>query len=184
LSVPRIRLPLIIAAVSVVLTVASATLASAADDKSAAEAASALRGATAQFYNLSTAQAGGYSELKDAAGLTCIANGADGAMGVHYVRGDLVGDGNIDALRPEAVIYEPQGDGYMQLVGVEYVVLKADWDAKHSEMPSLFGEQFKTIDAGNRYGLPAFYELHAWVWQHNELGQFQDWNPSVKCPQA
>src|SRR4029450_6614266 len=105
-------------------------------------------------------------------------------MGIHYVRGDLVGDGTIDALRPEAVIYEPQGDGYMQLVGSETGLMKAAWDPSHRGAPSLFGEQFKTIDAGNRYGLPAFYELHAWVWQHNELGQFQDWNPKVKCPQA
>jgi hypothetical protein len=180
---PRFRLPFAIAAITVVLTIASATLATAADDKAATEYATALRGATAPFYNLPTAQADGYGILADAKGITCIDNPDIGAMGVHYVRGDLVGDGTIDPLRPEAVIYEPQPDGYMQLVGVEYVVMKADWDAKNSAPPTLFGEQFKTVAAGNRYGLPAFYELHAWVWQHNEIGTYEDWNPRVKCPQ-
>jgi hypothetical protein len=34
----------------------------------------------------------------------------------------------------------------------------------------------------NRYGLPAFWELHAWVWRHNPNGLFDDWNPRVSCP--
>jgi hypothetical protein len=177
----RIRLPIIIAAVTAVLTVASATLATAADDKAATEAAARLRGATEPFYDLSTAQAAGYQILADAKGITCIDMPDMGAMGVHYVRGDLVGDGDIDPLRPEAVIYEPQPDGFMQFVGVEYVVLKSDWEAKHSGVPALFGQQFNLIQEGNRYGLPPFYELHAWVWQHNSMGTFKDWNPQVSC---
>jgi hypothetical protein len=36
----------------------------------------------------------------------------------------------------------------------------------------------------NRYGLPPFYELHAWVWKHNPSGMFNDWNPLVTCPTA
>ena len=31
--------------------------------------------------------------------------------------------------------------------------------------PSLFGKHFTLIPAGNRYGLPDFYELHAWIWR-------------------
>jgi len=34
---------------------------------------------------------------------------------------------------------------------------------------------------GNRYGLPPFYELHAWIWQNNPDGMFKDWNPSGSC---
>jgi len=37
---------------------------------------------------------------------------------------------------------------------------------------------------GNRYGLPPFYELHAWLWKHNPAGMFDDWNPRVVCPAA
>ena len=69
----------------------------------------------------------------------------------------------------------------LRLVGVEYVVFKADWDAKHDSWPTLFGQNLKLVQAGNRYGLPDFYELHAWIWRPNPSGIFQDWNPSVTC---
>lgn len=39
-----------------------------------------------------------------------------------------------------------------------------------------------TSKAANRYDIPAFYELHAWVWKHNPSGVFEGWNPSVHCP--
>ncbi len=32
-----------------------------------------------------------------------------------------------------------------------------------------------------RYGLPPFYELHAWIWKRNPSGTFSDWNPRVSC---
>ena len=47
-----------------------------------------------------------------------------------------------------------------------------------------FGRQFELVKAGNRYGLPAFYELHAWIWEHNPRGMFEDWNPRVSCAGA
>jgi hypothetical protein len=37
------------------------------------------------------------------------------------------------------------------------------------------------VPAGNRYGLPDFYELHAWIWKGNPRGVFDDWNPTVSC---
>jgi hypothetical protein len=27
-----------------------------------------------------------------------------------------------------------------------------------------------------------WYILHAWIWQHNPAGMFEDWNPTVTCP--
>ncbi|MGI8743126.1 MAG: hypothetical protein ACR2NN_11265 [Bryobacteraceae bacterium] len=47
-------------------------------------------------------------------------------MGQHYVNGDLVADGEIDASKPEALIYEPSQGG-LQLVGVEFVVIAETW---------------------------------------------------------
>ena len=38
------------------------------------------------------------------------------------------------------------------------------------------------IEPQNRYGLPAFYELHLWLWKPNSEGMFDDWNPKVVCP--
>jgi hypothetical protein len=140
--------------------------------------------ATARYHRLETAQAAGYGLLKDAAGISCIDNPGTGGMGVHYVKEALVGDPAIGAARPEALVYEPERNGRLRLVALEHVVLQAAWDAAHSAPPSLFGQQFSLVPAGNRYGLPAFYELHAWVGKHNPSGLFKDWNPRVHCPAA
>ena len=143
----------------------------------------AARHGTAPFRHLANAVTAGYGLLRDAAGIACIDNPA-GGMGVHYVKGALVGDGAVNASTPEALVYEPQANGRMRLVAVEYVVFQSDWDAAHAAPPSLFGHTFELVAAGNRYGLPAFYELHAWIWKHNPRGMFDDWNPRVTCAHA
>jgi hypothetical protein len=105
-------------------------------------------------------------------------------MGIHYVNGALVGDGELHATTPEALVYEPQPDGHERLVAVEYVVFQSAWDAAHDHPPQLFGREFELVPAGNRYGLPPFYELHAWLWTHNPSGAFADYSPRVHCPAA
>jgi len=119
--------------------------------------------------------------LSAAAGIACIDKAGEGGMGVHYVNGALVADGKVSASEPELVVYEPLKNGGQRLVAAEYVVFQAAWDAQHDEAPSLFGREFELVKAGNRYGLPAFYELHAWLWKHNPSGFFEDWNPRVTC---
>jgi hypothetical protein len=141
-----------------------------------------VRASTAAYHNLGIAQARGYSILADTAGKTCIDEPGMGAMGVHYVNGDLVGDPAIRAWQPEAMVYAPTANGGLQLAAVEYVVIKSAWDANHSAPPSLFGHEFMVTDAPNRYGLPAFYSLHVWAWDHNPAGTFEMWNPDVVCP--
>jgi len=138
-----------------------------------------VRAATARFHRLSTAQVAGYGLSTDAAGLACIEDpGGAGAMGTHFVNGALVGDGLIDAARPEALLYDRTGSGD-RLLGVEYVVLVSDWAGE--DPPSLFGHEFHLVEEPNRYGLPPFYELHAWVWKQNPAGTLEDWNPLVDC---
>jgi hypothetical protein len=109
-----------------------------------------------------------------------------GAMGIHYAKGSLVGDGAVDPLTPEAVIYEPRSHGRLRLVAVEYVVLKADWDANpdNTSPPSLFGHEFNFTPSPNRFGLPPFYSLHVWLYKHNPSGTFSMWNPTVSCAKA
>ena len=140
----------------------------------------AARAATAGFHHGHP----GYSLLTDAAGIACIDKPGEGGMGVHYVNGALVADGKVSASAPELVVYEPLANGGRRLVAAEYVVFQSDWDAKHDEAPELFGREFELVQAGNRYGLPAFYELHAWLWQHNPSGMFEDFNPRVTCAHA
>jgi hypothetical protein len=134
-----------------------------------------VRDATQQFINVNGATAAGYQPF-----LGCVSGPDHGAMGVHYVNGGLVGDGEIDASKPEALIYEPSNGG-MRLVGVEFVVIADAWLAHHSSPPVLEGQTFLFVDSPNRYGLPAHFELHVWAWRNNPNGAFVDWNNNVSC---
>jgi hypothetical protein len=111
----------------------------------------------------------------------CVHEPLAGSMGIHFVNADLAGVTVLDPRRPEALTYEVAPNGQLSLVGVEYVVFKDAWDAEHDELPSLFGQSFIEVPENNRYGIPAFYELHAWAWKSNPTGDFADWNPRVLC---
>src|SRR5215470_13684191 len=71
-----------------------------------------VRTATRKYTDVNAATAAGYGPFGG-----CVSGPDRGAMGVHYVNPGLVGDGLIDANKPEALIYEPSGDA-MRLVGV------------------------------------------------------------------
>jgi hypothetical protein len=43
---------------------------------------------------------------------------------------------------------------------------------------------FMLVEEPNRYELPAFYALHAWIWQENPSGVFESFNPDVTCANA
>jgi len=192
----RLLRTLAVASTSAVLLVGQAVAAFAhpQHDASALSMTSPARSATAKYHSLSVAKKAGYSILADTAGITCIADPQmGGAMGVHYVKSDLVKDPAIAAREPEALVYAPDRHGGLHLAALEYVVIKADWDAMQVQPsnyvgsrdapapPMLFGHEFNFTDAPNRYGLPPFYSLHAWVWKANPAGTFEMWNPSVTC---
>jgi len=134
-----------------------------------------VRDATKQFANVNAATAAGYQPF-----LGCVSGPDHGAMGNHYVNGALVGDGELDASRPEVLIYEAS-DGGLQLVGVEFVVFADTWLAHHDSAPVLEGQSFQFVSSPNRYGLPAHFELHVWAWRDNPNGAFVDWNNKVSC---
>ena len=69
----------------------------------------------------------------------------------------------------------------MRLVGVEFIVDAATWMAHHGAPPVLEGQTFQFVASPNRYGLPAFFELHVWAWRTNPNGAFVDWNTRVSC---
>jgi hypothetical protein len=140
------------------------------------------RAGSAGYHNVNTAIAAGYGLFTDVNGVACIDNPGVGAMGIHYVNSALVGDPTENAATPEAVVYEPEPDGHLRMVAVEYVVLKSAWDAAgNTAPPSLFGQTFMLIPSPNRFGLPDFYALHAWIGKYNPSGMFSMWNPDVSC---
>jgi hypothetical protein len=114
--------------------------------------------------------------------LGCVSGPLEGAMGVHFVNGSLLGNAELNPAQPEALIYEFSGS-QARLVGVEFIVLYDVWHQTHdlNDPPTIEGQLLNFNESPNRFGLPAFYELHVWAWRDNPLGAFVDWNPMVSC---
>ncbi|MGH9135222.1 MAG: hypothetical protein ACRDZZ_14885 [Ilumatobacteraceae bacterium] len=138
-----------------------------------------VRSATRRYRKVDRAIDDGYVQF-----FGCVHEPLAGSMGIHFVNGTLAGDAVIDAATPEALMYDVKSNGRLELMGAEYVVFKDAWDAANSQPPELFGQTFNTVESPNRYGLPAFYELHAWAWTENPTGAHQDYNPQVVCAGA
>jgi hypothetical protein len=96
-----------------------------------------------------------------------------GGMGFHYAKESAI-DNNVNLLEPEALLYEPQKNGQMRLVAVEYIVPYAV-RPRDGAPPVLFGQNFLQFDDFGVWG------LHAWVWKNNPAGMFAPWNPDVNC---
>lgn len=153
-----------------------------------------VKGATARFHSAAQAEQAGYVELRDAAGIACI-DSPDGGMGIHYVNTSLF-DATVDPLTPEALVYEPQPNGSLKLVALEYLVFEGALTGGTDErilnpddprIPDLFGVEMLRVPGpgeanANRYGVPAFFERHLWLYEENPAGTFADWNPNVSCP--
>jgi hypothetical protein len=135
-----------------------------------------VRESTERFKDVAMAEAEGY-----ALQFGCVSGSDAGAMGMHFVKGALVGDGEVDATRPEIVIYEPMPNGRLRLIGADYLVLADAWNAKHTSPPQLMGQLFHLFEAPNRFGLPAFYTLHVWAWKESPTGAFVNWHRNVSC---
>lgn len=145
----------------------------------------AARDATERFTSLNRAAAAGYG-LPPAGPLhECISSFDNtGAMGFHYINGALL-DSNVDARHPEALVYAPDRRGRLRLAALEYVVFQDAWTSAHGNtVPMLFGQMFMATGFPNRYGIPAFYSLHVWLYKHNPSGRFASFNPRVSCGAA
>jgi hypothetical protein len=127
------------------------------------------------YQDVNAAIAAGYEVFMD-----CMSN-TQGAQGIHYTKGALIEDPTLDALQPEALMYEQQSDGSLRLTGVEYLVFQEAWHVSGNKpAPVLLGREFylntTLLDK-------PFYGLHLWLWQYNPLDVFANWNPLVSCPQ-
>jgi len=105
--------------------------------------------------------------------IPCTSGVDGGAMGIHWVNAKYLGEAQPIVEHPQAVMYEPDAAGHMNLVGVEYITTTGP--------AKLEGQLFSFQNTPNRYGLPAFYELHVWAWKPNPHGAFADFNPAVTC---
>lgn len=163
----RFRIPILIILALAVAAAAGAVAIAQARGKS--ELAS-VRAATASFQQVENAMDAGWDFIAS----DCVDNPGVGGMGFHYVNTDLV-DLTIEPEKPEVLVYAPHANGKLRLVAVEYMVPAAPWDAANDAPPTAHGHEMHLnphLEA---------YVLHAWIWQNNPAGMFEDWNPRVSC---
>jgi len=136
-----------------------------------------VRHATAGFRDFSSIEKAGYGKLLD-----CFTNRQVGGMGQHYVNGDLVGDDKVDPMKPEALVYEPDGNGNMNLVAFEYLIFASKWDPNNTGRPApvLFDRPMHLMTTIPN--TPPVWAMHLWLWTDNPDGVFSDFNPLVFCP--
>src|SRR5437762_1541532 len=162
----------------------------------------AVRHAAAKYRDVGTAIAEGFTTDGKCMSAAMIGYPAKaGAMGLHYVRKDLIGitppapgarvtgtGTHTDFLHPSMLVYEPQSDGSLKLVAVENLVFESAWDAaRHKRPPSfhrvpyvlLKDDPNTTVDEAHNY--QPHYELHVWLFRHNPAGMFAEFNPNVTC---
>jgi hypothetical protein len=129
-----------------------------------------LRAATARFHDFEAAARAGWG-----ARITPCFNDPAGGMGYHYGNEALF-DGRVEALKPELLLYEPQKNGKLRFVAVEYIVPFDAWTAP--EPPELYGLSFHRNEGFK------LWVLHVWHFRENPSGIFADWNPKVSCRYA
>jgi hypothetical protein len=131
----------------------------------------AVRQATAPFQYVRVARNAGYTNQFPAG---CAASAA-GAQGFHFLNPSLVDD-KVDLLRPELVMYEPQADGTMKLVGVDYIIPFDKWTSP--DAPTLLGVPMMRNEP------LGVWALHIWAQRANPSGMFAMWNPAASCAYA
>ena len=130
-----------------------------------------VRQATARYHSTTQAIRAGYEGDGH-----CVEVPGLGGMGYHWANEDLV-DPVFDPANPEVLLYEPDKNGNLKLVGVEYIVINVGQDRPH------FGDHPFDID-----GVPPLmdeevphWSLHVWLYKENPNGMFAPFNPKVSC---
>jgi hypothetical protein len=129
-----------------------------------------IRRVTAPFHDFDVAKQAGWSTEITA----CLVNpDGPGAMGFHYGKTALInGTAHVD--KPQLLLYEPERDGRMRLVAVEYIIPYTD-HSRDAAPPELLGQKFLRFDTFQVWG------LHVWIWKDNPGGLFAPWNTRVSC---
>ena len=187
----RTRLTLTLALVTVLLAcedhqgtlapeVGATRAAPAASLASAASQIAKLRRLVAPFHDFQKASDAGWSTPIT----PCLKSGdlpstpGVGAMGLHYGNLAYIQDGGVvDLLQPELLLYEPEKNGKLRFVGVEYIVPFADHPASAAP-PTLLGQEFAPVPEFGVWG------LHIYAGRHNPSGIYAPWNPKVSCANA
>lgn len=123
--------------------------------------------ATAKYHDVQVALNDGFINTRQ-----CVQHPTLGAMGIHFVKPPRIANPAVAVEEPETLLYIPETDGSLRLVGLEYVVPAP----LTPTAPVLFGQTFHFNPMRNEYA------LHVWAWRNNPSGMFADFNPKLSCP--
>lgn len=162
----------------------------------------AVRAAAKKYQDVNVALADGY--VPDPSG-HCVDAAAEGlppewgAMGIHYLNPAVLQmtaseprvDGNsthTDFMAPAILLYEPQADGSLVLVGVENLVFQDAWKkAGNATAPVFAGRTWDTMAdvpntaADEAHGFAPHFDQHVWAFRENPSGALMPFNPNVSC---
>jgi hypothetical protein len=162
----------------------------------------ALRTAVAKYKDVNAALADGY--IPDPSG-HCVDAAEEGlppewgGMGIHYLNPAMLKlaqgtdrvDGmstHTDFMKPAILLYEPQEDGSLELVGIENLVFEKAWKgAGHDGPPMMNGRMWDHMaddantDADEAHGFMPHYDQHVWLFRKNPSGDLMPFNPNVTC---
>jgi hypothetical protein len=161
-----------------------------------------IRAATEKYKDVNTALAEGF--IPDPSG-HCVSAAAEGlpaewgAMGIHYINPELLQitsgeprvNGNsthTDFTKPAILLYEPQKDGSLVLMGIENLVWIEAWKAAgNSDLPVFRGRKWDMMaddpaTAGDEaHGFMPHYDQHVWLYRENPAGLLNPFNPAASC---
>lgn len=170
------RVALAAAILALVALAATFTTAPAADADADADQRdlAGVRGAVAPYHNMDRAIADGWDWVP---GLDdCFEDAQLGGMGFHLIDASRL-DTELDPHRPEALVYVPKPNGELRLGAVDWIVPADAWaDEGPADRPMVLDQQLHLNEA------LGVYVLHAWIFEHNPAGMFEDFNPRVSCP--
>ncbi len=131
----------------------------------------AVKRALGKYKDVNVALADGYMPVS-----ACEALPGQGGMGIHYLNPALAQDLANDPFKPELLLYAPDDDGGLKLLGPEYFQA-----AVGQPSPAIHEQGFDGPMPGHNPQMPTHFDLHVWLFKHNNSGLFAQWNPNVKC---
>ncbi len=161
----------------------------------------AVKAANEKYRDVNVALAEGY--IPDPSG-HCVSAAMEGlpaewgAMGLHYLNPAVLkltaseprvdGEGtNTDFMKPAILLYEPQADGSLELVGVENLVFQKAWLAAGNTEPPVFAGRVwdamaddPKTEADEAHMFEPHYDQHVWF-RENPAGDLLPFNPNVTC---
>ena len=166
------------------------------------QAVAKVRTATERFKDINVALAEGY--VPDPAGHCVMAESEGlprelGGMGIHYLRPDLLGvtataprvNGtgiHTDFENPAILLYEPQADGSLALIGAENLVFRKAWEAAGNVEPPFFaGRRWDSMEddpktsGDEAHGFEAHYDQHVYFVGDSAEAAVQPFQPAVTC---